>query len=127
VQDMADQEDVRRIALALPDVTADGSGLGYSVSGKGFAWTYPERVHPKKARLPNPEVLVVRVANEGEKQALLASDPDKFFTTDHYNGYPAVLVRLAAVDPDELAELMTDSWRTKAPRHLVVEFDATPR
>jgi hypothetical protein len=68
-------------------------------------------------------VLAVRVANEGEKQMLLAADPDKFFTEPHYNGFPAVLVRLAAIDKAELTELLTDAWRCQAPRALVKEFD----
>ena len=66
----------------------------------------------------------MRVSGEEEKQALIAADPDKFFTEPHYNGYPAVLVRLAAIDEDELTELLTDAWRCAAPRRLVAEFDA---
>jgi hypothetical protein len=66
----------------------------------------------------------VRVANAGEKEELLAADPDVFFTEPHYNGFPAVLVRLAAVDVDELAELLTDAWRCQAPKALVKRFDA---
>jgi hypothetical protein len=88
---------------------------------KGFAWVWMERVEPGKARVPNPEVLAVRVANEGEKQGLIAADGDKFFTEPHYNGFPAVLVRLPAVDVDELRELLTDAWRCQAPRALVKE------
>jgi hypothetical protein len=107
--------------MALPGVTEDETG--YRVGGKLFAWNWPERVDPKKPRVPNPDVLCVRVAGEGEKQALLASDPRKFFTTDHYDGYPTVLVRLAEVAPDELAELITDSWRCRASPKLLRELD----
>ena len=107
--------------MALPCVTDEDNG--YKVSGKLFAWNWPERVDPKKARVPNPDVLCVRVAGEGDKQALLASDPRKFFTTDHYNGYPTVLVRLAEVAPDELTELIIDSWRCRAPANLVRDYD----
>ncbi len=125
---MADQDDVRRIALALPETSEGADHFGFSVRNKGkdrgFAWVWMERVHPKKARVPQPEVLAVRVANEGEKQELLASDSEKFFTEPHYNGYPAVLVRLANVPVDELEELLTDAWRCQAPRQLVREFDA---
>ncbi|MGW0228400.1 MmcQ/YjbR family DNA-binding protein [Actinopolymorpha singaporensis] len=125
---MADQDDVRRIALALPDTSEGEDRFGFSVRNKGkdrgFAWVWMERVHPKKARVPQPEVLAVRVANEGEKQALLAADSEKYFTEPHYNGYPAVLVRLANVPVDELEELLTDAWRCQAPRQLVKEFDA---
>jgi hypothetical protein len=75
-------------------------------------------VVPRKPRVPRPEVLVVRVPGQGEKEMLLASDPAKFFTEPHYNGFPAVLVRLDAVDLDELRELITDAWRCQAPREL---------
>lgn len=91
---------------------------------KGFAWTWNERIEPKKPRVPNPEVLAVRVASLAEKEALLAADPAKFFTEPHYNGFPAVLIRLAAIDADELAELITDAWRCQAPRALVAKLDA---
>ena len=91
---------------------------------KGFAWVWMERVDPKRARVPNPKVLAVRVANDGEKQALIASDPEKFFTEPHYNGFPAVLVRLAKVGRSELRELLTDAWRCQASKKLVAEFDA---
>lgn len=74
--------------------------------------------------MPRPDVLAVRVDGQGQKQMLLESDPATFFTTDHYNGYPAVLVRLPEVDNTELAELLTDAWRVQAPRALVKQFDA---
>jgi hypothetical protein len=125
---MADQEDVRRIARSLPGAKEGLDHFGFSVENKGkakgFAWVWAERIHPKKPRVPNPEVLAVRVANESEKQLLLESDQDKFFTEPHYNGFPAVLVRLPAVAGDELAELITDAWRCQAPKALVEEFDA---
>ena len=95
---MATQEDVRRIALSLPQTSeaADHFGFGVFSKGKlrGFAWAWNERIEPKKARVPNPEVLAVRVASLPEKEELLAADPEKFFTEPHYNGFPAVLVRL---------------------------------
>jgi hypothetical protein len=125
---MADQSDVRRIALALPEtVEADGT-FAFSVRNKGrlkgFVWVWQERVEPKKPRVSQPGVIAVRVANAGEKETLLASDGEKFFTEPHYNGFPAVLVRLAAIDPAELAELITDAWRCQAPAALVKQFDA---
>jgi hypothetical protein len=119
---MSDQNDVRLIALALPGAVEEG--LGYRVNGKLFVWIYPEKVHPKRPRVPNPEVLCVRVADQDEKQMLLDADPATFFTTDHYNGYPAVMVRLTRIEPDELAALITDAWRTRAPDKLLREFDA---
>jgi len=121
---MATQNDVRRIALSLPRVVESDKRFAFSVTDdkgkeKGFAWAWNERIDPKKPRVPNPKVLVVRVADEVEKQMLLGGDDEKFFTEPHYNGYPAVLVRLSAVDADELRELLTDAWRAKAPRALV--------
>ncbi|HVQ87120.1 MAG TPA: MmcQ/YjbR family DNA-binding protein [Actinomycetes bacterium] len=124
---MVDQDDVRRLAMTLPQVaeTTDRFGFGVMHRGKikGFAWVWLERLEPKKPRLPNPDVLGVRVSGQEEKEMLLASDTEKFFTEDHYNGFPAVLVRLAAVDESELRELLTDAWRCQAPRALVKEFD----
>ena len=124
---MATQEDVRRITLALPETTEGTDGFGFSVRNgtkdKGFAWVWMKRIEPKKPRVPQPDVLAVRVANNQEKETLIAADPDKFFTEPHYNGFPAVLVRLAAIEPDELRELLTDAWRTLAPKALVRAFD----
>jgi len=120
---MATQEDARRIALSLPQASeaADHFGFGVLSRGKlrGLAWAWNERIEPKKPRVPNPEVLAVRVASVAEKEELLAADPEKFFTEPHYNGFPAVLVRLPAVEADELRELITDAWRCQAPRSLV--------
>jgi hypothetical protein len=126
---MARPSDVRRIATSLPDVTeGDGPQLAFSVrngkKAKGFCWQWMERVDPKKPRVPHPTVLAVRVADESEKRMLIASDPEKFFTEPHYNGFPAVLVRLPAIGSEELRELLTDAWRTQAPKALVEAFDA---
>jgi hypothetical protein len=124
---VADQDDVRRIAMALPDVVEGDDRFAFSVLNKGkpkgFAWVWMERVHPKTARVPQPAVIALRVANVLEKEMLIAADGEKFFTEPHYNGFPAVLVRLAAVDPDELEELVTEAWRCQAPRALVEAFD----
>ena len=119
--------DVHRIALSLPHARKDGSKIRYLVEGgKAFAWTWKKRIEPKRARVEQLDVFAVRVANEEEKQVLIASDPAKFFTEPHYNGYPAVLVRLAEIDSDELTELLMDAWRIAAPRKLVAEFNADP-
>ncbi|MBA3264957.1 MAG: MmcQ/YjbR family DNA-binding protein [Nocardioidaceae bacterium] len=124
---MADQADVRRIALSLPEMVEDEDRFAFSVPNKGkhksTAWVWLERVSPKKARVPQPAVLAVRVPGEEEKQALIASDPHTFFTEPHYNGYPAILVRLDAVDLNELEELIKDAWRIQAPRALVEQSD----
>jgi hypothetical protein len=118
-------DDVRRIALALPGAVQDGEKIRYLVEGgKGFAWTWKKRVEPKRARVEQLDVFGVRVSGEEEKQALIAAEPGKFFTEPHYNGYPAVLVRLAEIDVGELSELLMDAWRTSAPRRLVAELDA---
>jgi hypothetical protein len=124
---MADQNDVRRIALSLPDTTEDAGHFAFSVRNgakqKGFAWVWMERPESKKPRVPRPDVLAVRVASREEKEMLLAADQQKFFTEPHYNGFPAVLVRLAEIGVDELAELVTDAWRSQAPRKLVRAYD----
>ena len=124
---VATQDDVRRIALSLPEVVEDGTS--YAVPNKGkpkrIAWVWRERVHPKKARVPNPAVVGVQVADLDEKEMLLASDDgSKLFTEPHYNGYAAVLIRLEAIEVDELTELLTDAWRCQAPAALVEAFDA---
>jgi|SRR5215468_7467617 len=124
---MANQDDVRRIASSLPSTTPWTKGFGFSVRNgkkeKGFAWVWQERIAPKKPRVPNPEVLAVRVADLDEKDALLALDREKFFTEPHYNGFPAVLVRLKAVGARELGELISAAWRCQAPRALVEELE----
>ena len=74
----------------------------------------------------DPDALVLRVIDLGEREALLQGQPDAFFSTPHYDGYPYVLVRLEAVDPGELAELIEDAWRIRAPKRLVKAFDAEP-
>ena len=125
---MASQDDVRRIALSLPETVQDDDGFAFAVSNrgkrKGFAWVWQERIQPKKPRVPNPDVIALRVVDETEKQMLLTSDEEKFFTEPHYNGFPAILVRLSAIGVEELAELITDAWRCQAPGSLVSNFDA---
>lgn len=120
---MATHDDLRRIALALPETTEAADRIAYSVAGKQFAWSWMERIEPKKPRVPNREVIAVRTANELEKQALLAMDSGVFFTEPHYDGYPAVLVRLAAIDEDLLEDILVAGWRAKAPRQLVATYD----
>ena len=124
---MATQNDVRRIALALPDVFEEDGRFAFSVTTpkkpKAIAWVWQERVDPKRARVPNPAVVAIRVASDGEKHELIAADPEKFFTEPHYNGFPAVLVRLKAIRVPELRELLTDAWRVQAPKTLVRQYD----
>ena len=124
---MADEDDVRRIALALPETTEAGDRFAFSVTDKGkqkgFVWAWAERLEPKKPRVPRDDVVAVRVIDRFDREALLASAPDKFFTEPHYNGFPAVLVRLPRIDVDELAQLILDAWRCQAPRTLVEAFE----
>jgi len=125
---MANQGDARRIAMALPGVIASSKHFAFSVENKGkekgFIWAWNERIHPGKPRVPNPQVLAARVANETEKAALLGADPDKFFTEPHYNGFPAVLVRLPAVSVGELRQVITEAWRCLAPKDRIATYDA---
>jgi hypothetical protein len=115
---MADADDVRRLALALPQVDEiDSDGFDFRVGGKGFVWSYPER-RPGQPRLIRTDVAVLFVGDEAEKQALLLGEPDLFFTTPGYNGLPLVMLRLPAVTVDRLTELVTDAWRMRAPDDL---------
>lgn len=120
---MVTADELRCIALSFPGATTQ-DGSAFEVDGKGFAWSYKEKVAGQKGRVERLDVLAVRVASENEKQALLAADPDTFFTDAHYNGYPAILVRLPLIDAEELSELLNEAWRIRAPKKLVREFDA---
>jgi hypothetical protein len=128
---MADQNDVRRIALSLPETTEEEGRFAFSVHNKGkrkgIVWVWLQRTEPKQPRVPRPDVIAVRVSDASEKEMLLASDGEKFFTEPHYNGFPAVLIRLAAIELDELEELITDAWRCQAPRALVQDFEPRGR
>jgi hypothetical protein len=116
---MATLDDVRRIALALPETTTDDSGMAFFIGGRQFAWPWLERVDSKRARVPNPGVLCVRIADESEKDVLIGMNREVFFTEPHYDGYPAIQVRLAAIDEALLRKLLADAWRTRAPKHLL--------
>jgi hypothetical protein len=121
---MADADDVRRLALALPGVAEiDSDGFDFRVADKGFIWSYPERT-PGRPRRIRTDIAVVFVGDEAEKQALVLGEPELFFTTPAYAGVPLALLRLAEVDVPRLRELVTDAWRMRAPAALVSEFDA---
>ena len=113
---MANEDDVREIAMALPQVTEEQwyGTPGYKVAGKGFL----------RLRTEAEGGLVVFVPDLGEKDALLAANPKAYYTTAHYDGYPVILVNLAEADLAELRELITESWRIKAPVKLRKSFDA---
>jgi hypothetical protein len=112
---MITEDDVRRVALSLPATTEKPSygTPGFRVKDKLFARIREEG-----------NAVVVWVEDEEEKHALIASDPDTFFTIPHYDGYAMVLVRFRAVGVDELEELLTDAWRLRAPKRLREQFDA---
>jgi hypothetical protein len=114
---MVTRDDIRRIALALPDAVEESGAqfaIGVPIKGKvkGFVWAWLERVHPKKARVPSDAVVAVRVGDLAEKDLLINSEPNKYFTEPHYNGYPAVLVRLAEVSLDDMDALLRTGWRS---------------
>lgn len=110
---LAGHDDVRDIALSLPDVVeVDSEGFDFRVGGKGFVWSYPER-RPGQRRVIRTDVAVLFVGDEAEKQALLKGEPDLFFTTDGYDGWPLVMLRLDAVDVGRLEELVTDAWEMR--------------
>jgi hypothetical protein len=119
---MATQADVRRIALALPQTEEAADRFAFSVLNrgkpKGFVWVWMERVEPRKPRVPQPDVIAVRVASLEEKERLLASDPSRFFTEPHYNGFPAVLVHLPGFTARELEPHIREAWRCQAPKGL---------
>lgn len=111
---MATEHDVRRIIASLPE-TSELLSAGapyFRVVRRGFA----------KLRA-NPDALVVHLRDLEEKEALLRAAPDKFFTSPHYDGVAAILVRLEALDVDELTDLLVASWRVRAPEELRDEFD----
>lgn len=125
---MVTQEDVRRIAMSLPGVTEGSDRFAFSVLNKGkekgFAWVWMERVEPKKPRIPQPGVLAVRVGGEEDKDFLIHAAPEVFFTEPHYNGFPAILIRLDAIGIDQLETLLIDAWHYQAPKALIAEYAA---
>jgi hypothetical protein len=123
---VADQDDVRRIALALPETVEAEDRFAFSVldrgKPRGFVWAWNERVEPRKPRVPRDDVVAVRVVDLEDKEALLASGDEAFFTEPHYDGFRAVLVRLPLIDAAALEELIVDAWRCQAPRALVKQW-----
>jgi hypothetical protein len=119
---MATQAAVRKIALSFPETEEAEDHFAFSVRNKGkpkgFVWVWKERIDPKKPRIANAGVIAVRVANLGQKDLLLSADSKKFFTEPHYNGFPAVLVRLKAVTVADLKILIEEAWRCQAPPTL---------
>jgi len=116
------QSGVRRIALSLPGVVEKPGHFAFEIPVgdklRGICWVWMERVDPKKPRVPNPEVLAVRVDGLDAKEMLLMAEPHKFFTEPHYAGFPAVLVRLAEIGKAELRRLLVAAQAA---------YDAKPR
>ena len=125
---MASWDDVRRIALGLPETSEAPSYNGnasWKVRDKGFVWERPLRTSDLKAlgdEAPDGPILGVRVEHVGAKEALLADDPAVFFTTPHFDGYPAVLVQLEKISIEELEELIVEAWLQRAPKRLAKEY-----
>jgi hypothetical protein len=124
---MADWDDVRRIALSLPqtnETTSHGNAF-WRVKDKGFVWERPLRASDLRALggdAPSGPILGARVEHLGAKEAMIADDPSVYFTTPHFDGYAAVLVRLQEIALDELHELIVDAWLARAPKRLADEF-----
>jgi hypothetical protein len=120
---VADAQDVRRIAAALPGVEEIPSdGFDFRVAGRGFIWSYPETVPGRRRRIRS-DIAVLFVGDEAEKQALLLGEPDAFFTVRGYGEAPLVLVRLDAVDTARLEELVGDAWAMRRANGPVPGID----
>ncbi|HLP00038.1 MAG TPA: hypothetical protein VK171_15695 [Fimbriimonas sp.] len=125
---MTTHDDIRRICAKLPGATEGTDRFGFSVEvkgkHKGFLWTWAERVDPKKPKVINDGVIAISTPGLAAKEVILQIDPNKFFSEPHYDGFPAFLVRLSEVEPDELEDFIIEAWRCKAPKALQAEFDA---
>jgi hypothetical protein len=125
---MATWDDVSRIALALPNASeaAGRDGLrSWRVRDKGFVWERPLRrgdIEALGADAPDGPILGARVEHEVAKQALLADDPSVFFTTPHFDGYPAILLRLDAITVGDLDEVVTEAWLVQAPKRVAKAY-----
>jgi hypothetical protein len=124
---MATWEDVRRIALALPETTEHssyGDTASWKVKNKGFVWERPLRRSDYEAldKAPDGPILGAKVADVGVKEALIADDPEVYFTTPHFNGYPAILVQLDRIQVAELDELIVEAWLASAPKRLAKSY-----
>jgi hypothetical protein len=114
---VATEDDVRRLALALPGVIADErhGQRHYAIEGKGMAWAYVARDRPKEKRSLRPGIVAIRCPLE-EKEMLIEAAPEIYFDDDHYRGFPGVLVRLAAISEAELAVRLARAFEIQAPK-----------
>jgi hypothetical protein len=124
---MATWDDVRRIALELPETSERLSrGLRqWPVKDKGFVWERPLRRADLDAlgdEAPDGPILGARVEHLVAKEALLADDPTLYFTTPHFDGYPAILARLDRIGLDDLKELIVEAWLARAPSRLAKSY-----
>ena len=124
---MAGWDDVRRIALGLPETGERLSRdlASWRVRDKGFVWERPLRPADVRALgddAPKGPILGARVEHLVAKEALLADDPEVFFTTPHFDGYPAVLVRLDRIAVEDLEEVIVEAWLARAPKRLAQEY-----
>lgn len=124
---MATWDDVSRLALALPETSEDASrgNVVWRVRRKLFVWERPLRPADIRAlgdAAPDGPILGIRTEHLVAKEAILAGDPDVYFTTPHFDGYPAVLVRLERIDLRELGELIVDAWLAQAPKRLAQAY-----
>jgi hypothetical protein len=124
---VASWDDVRGIALALPETSERVSRdrCQWLVKDKLFVWERPLRpkeVEALGAAAPDGPILGARVEHVGAKEALLADDPRIFFTTPHFDGFPAILVRLDHIAIEDLEEVVTEAWLVRAPRRLVEAY-----
>ncbi len=123
----ASWEDVSRIALALPEASERISRdlRQWRVNEKLFVWERPLRrkeIEALGASAPDGPILGARVEHVGAKEALLADDPDIFFTTAHFDGHPSILVRLERIALPELDEVIVEAWLCRAPPRLAQEY-----
>jgi hypothetical protein len=127
---VASFDDVRRIALSLPETSErpQWGNLSWRVRDKSFVWERPLRPSDLRAlgdAAPDGPILGARVEHLGAKEALIADDPEVYFTTPHFDGYAAVLVRLERIALDELEELITEAWLCRAPKRLAWDYMET--
>jgi hypothetical protein len=124
---LATWDDVRRFALALPDTSEyDRRGQAFwRVRDKNFVWERPLRKSDLEALgkdAPDGPILGARVEHLIAKEALIADNPGAFFTTPHFDGYPAVLIRLGQIGLDELEEVVVEAWLARAPKRLARQY-----